>query len=70
MKTKHYQDKYVQCPFYHQEKTNTMMCEGVNDESSIQITFATADNKKDYKQECCCGKWRECRVAKMLLGKY
>lgn len=67
---RHFQDKRVLCPFYHQEKPSVLMCEGVEDGCSIQITFDSGQHKADYKDALCCEDWEQCRVSKMLNEKY
>ena len=68
---KHYVSKYAQCPFYHQEDQRKVFCEGVEDGTAIQLSFDTKTHHRDYKQDLCCsGKWKECRIAKMLEEKY
>lgn len=67
---KHYQDKNVLCPFYHQEKPSVLMCEGVEDGSALQLTFDSSIHKADYKDDYCCEDWEKCRISKMLNDKY
>lgn len=65
-----WEDKLVKCPFYleRQKDKFRIKCEGVVNNSTTQITFR--GGKKSYLKEFCCDNYQNCRVYKMLCGKY
>ena len=69
---KRYESKYVVCPFYHNEDSLVIYCEGITEDSTLLNTFRRLDGKNDYKKKCCCSMdgHKECPIAKFLFAKY
>lgn len=67
---KHYVDACAKCPFYLHEERQVIYCEGVEDNTTTHIAFASCTDCRTYKTDFCKGKWEQCRVAGMLLRKY
>lgn len=65
-----FNNQFALCPFFleKQEDKYRIKCEGVCPNTTIQLTFKGSKNK--YLQDFCCGYYRECRIYKMLMGKY
>lgn len=63
-------DPYVQCPYYKEEERQKIYCEGVVKGSSSIQTFATPQMQKDYEDQFCKGKWKECQICWALNRKY
>ena len=68
---KHRQDVLVKCPYYKGEDKQEIICEGVQKDSAIHLTFDTPANLRDYKKRFCKG-WcfNRCLIADMLNRKY
>ena len=47
-----------------------IFCEGVEDNSTIHIAFASAKRKEAYKKQYCDSGYRDCLVSQMLERKY
>ena len=58
----------AQCPFYREENSFSVYCEGVTANSRIKQEFHHGASK--YKQSYCCDKWKDCRISKMLWEMY
>ena len=69
---KRYESKYVVCPFYHNEGSVTLYCEGVVKDSTLLNEFTKIADKQKYKQEYCCSlaNHKNCPMAKFLYEKY
>lgn len=67
---KHNTSPYAICPFYHYYDGHKLCCEGVSEHSTIHLAFASPVERRDYEKRYCHSKYRECRVAQMLYGKY
>lgn len=63
---RYYSSPGAQCPFYRMEEPNTIHCEGVIPDSTIQLYIKKAPAK--YRLRYCCGDWKCCPIAKMLWG--
>lgn len=61
---------YVKCPFYRREENQKIFCEGVQGGTSIHLAFAAPTDRKQYEKCYCKGRYRTCRIAGMLEGKY
>ena len=71
MKSKRRADKSVLCPFYSEEDAQMILCEGVEDNTSLHLAFGSPACLKAYKHRFCCGtKFKKCRIARMLYQKY
>lgn len=59
-----------ECPFYKDCERQRIRCEGVWENTAIHLAFGDATDLKEYKLEYCCGLWKNCRIARMLIEKY
>ena len=66
----HYEDPIVRCPFYSWEEGKKLCCEGVNEQSSVQITFTTKQSRRDYERMRCKRAWKDCPLAQALTKKW
>ena len=67
---KHNFTKDVVCPYYKFEAPQMIYCEGVEDQTTLHLAFATRQGKKVYVRENCMDCWKGCLIAKMLNRKY
>lgn len=69
---RYYCSKQVQCPYYHQEVAQKLMCEGPVDKTTTQLSFTFKVEKTEYKKQHCTNSsgWKTCRIAKMLDDKW
>ena len=67
---KRYISAYAECPFYHSEDEQKIYCEGVDDNSSIQLAFNSKTERRNYRRKKCEEDHKGCKIAKMLYGKY
>lgn len=67
---RHYQSKYVVCPFYSCEEDVKLHCEGVEPRTSIHLTFRSPAELLEYRKKYCEEGYGGCRLAKMLYEKY
>ena len=68
---KRYVSKYVICPFYHNEDSLIIYCEGVDDKTVIHLAFSKKEDKQNYKKVLCCTPhYEKCLLAAMLDSKY
>ena len=66
--SKHFVSFEAKCPFYKEEDRNIIYCEGLTDSSRIHNAFSS--DAAGYKEQFCCDRWEDCRIAKMLWAKY
>lgn len=62
--------KEVECPYYHSEQTQKILCEGVNGYTSLHLAFAGRAKMAAYKKEVCCKNWESCLIAQMHNRKW
>ncbi|MCM1544795.1 MAG: hypothetical protein NC110_05785 [Ruminococcus sp.] len=65
----------VKCPFFMIASKNTskhkrLICEGVNQHTSLSLQFADEGKWKEYMTKYCNNGWSDCLIAKMLAEKY
>lgn len=60
----------VLCPFYHCEDPRRIICEGVQENSAIHLTFPNAGDKANYKESHCQRNYESCLVEEALERKY
>lgn len=60
----------VQCPFYLGNDDRTIRCEGLTEGETVTRRFSGAVKRKACMAKCCCGKYRECPVYKLVYMKY
>lgn len=65
---KYNEDPYVQCPFYHKENHNSIICEGICDDSTNSIRFGKG--KQSFKERFCHRYYKNCGLHKLLMTKY
>ena len=66
---KTYRRKNVMCPFYKKENRQVIYCEGVQENSSIHVTFGECSACKTYKDTKCQVNYKSCPVYKALEEK-
>ena len=54
---------FVKCPYYKCESQCVIYCEGVEENSSIHMAFATKPQRKEYEQKLCYNCWWKCMIA-------
>ena len=64
------QDMYAQCPFYKRAEKQLIVCEGVEDGSTLHLAFSSSTRLKEYKAQHCDGKYISCMIARMLEEKW
>ena len=65
------EEKLPECPFYKKLKRYAVVCEGPEDETTTQVFFVTADQKREYLDRFCyCMNFDKCVIAKALYAKY
>ena len=60
----------VVCPYYRCEERQKIICEGVERNTKINLTFATPPQLKNYKSRFCEGKYGGCMLADMQERKW
>lgn len=62
--------KEIKCPFYHDDFSHVIHCEGIDDGTTTHIAFVSKSACSAYKIDICSKMWRECRIARMLDEMY
>ena len=67
-----YEAKFVKCPFYCKHDSNRIVCEGICEESNINITYQSKADRDKYMKKVCydllgC---RDCPIHIMLSQLY
>ncbi len=63
--------KMAGCPFYLSEDPHRISCEGVDDNSTLILSYPrNAAGKWRRLKRYCEGDWKACPVYRMLLKKY
>lgn len=67
-----YISKRVLCPFYKDAPfgKQSVICEGVEQNSSIHLAFGNRVHHSLYMEQYCCKDYDSCRIANMLYQKY
>ena len=67
----HYSDVAVRCPFYHRNSgpsgTAKICCEGITDDSIIQMVWRTTEGRRFHYREYCCKRYICCEIYRMLM---
>lgn len=63
--TKFDRDKMALCPFYRRESATQIKCDPIVGRFNL-IDFATAAEKKDYKEDFCKGLYQSCAIYQVL----
>ena len=62
--------KEPRCPFYHSERTNALLCEGISNDSTLHVVFGNPQKKTNYKKARCNADYNACPLVKLLKEKY
>ncbi len=63
--------KFVVCPFYKNDTTNSIVCEGLEKNTTLVQNFGDVKRKREYLSAICCARsWCLCYIAEMLNKKY
>lgn len=67
-----YAAKFVQCPYYHNNDANKIVCEGLGEGNTIQLVYESQVKRKQYMKEVCNDIFacRDCLIHMMLDQKY
>ena len=67
-----YESSAALCPFYIREngKRDKVVCEGVDDNSLVQLKFPGEKKCKMYTEKHCYSNYKDCLIYNMLLSKY
>lgn len=63
-------DIYVQCPFYKEDMTSSIQCEGVQPKTGLRLGFQDCRQKKEYLRSRCAKDYKGCMLYRMLMLKY
>ena len=64
----HYSDVAVRCPFYNSNSgTAKICCEGITDDSIIQMVWRTTEGRRFHYREYCCKRYICCEIYRMLM---
>lgn len=44
---------FIKCPFFHNDNSVSIVCEGVLEDSAIRHTFPNGATKKQWQQDYC-----------------
>ena len=68
MKHGKYADEDVVCPFYKHQDTYRVSCEGIQKNSSVSLSFALPQERKQHCKEYCNSMdgYHLCPISKML----
>ncbi len=65
------ENKSVKCPFYRHHERHGIICEGPEDEGTLQLNFPARKKRGDFMDRYCRSmSWEQCPVAKLLCAKY
>jgi len=64
-----YGSQNVLCPFYKDETSITIRCEGLISDACVE-TFANKKEKREHWKKYCCSEYKVCPLATFLYGKY
>lgn len=62
----------VVCPFYNGELGRQIVCEGIEEDSAITVTFKSKEGRVQYQRMYCsriCG-YKRCALCKAISQKY
>ena len=62
--SRHYMSSNALCPFYMEETSTAVYCEGTVEGSTIRLGFRRSAAR--YKAQHCRGRWQDCPIARML----
>lgn len=67
-----FDSKYVVCPYYRNNDSNRVCCDGVTEGNTVNIVFGDSNKRKRY-MECYCNRidnYSNCRICSMLNKKW
>ena len=64
--SRHYMSSNAVCPFYREEASTAVYCEGTVEGSTLRLGFQSGEAACSYKALHCRGRWRDCPIARML----
>lgn len=70
MMGKHDWSRLALCPYYKCESRPTIYCEGVEENSTIHISFASPADAKAYKNKHCRADYCSCLIYAMIDRRY
>lgn len=65
-----YDDILVRCPFFLHNGKRNVVCEGITDDSTLSLRFATEESRNEQKRIYCDKDYKRCEIYRMLLEKY
>ena len=69
-KKKHKDCTFIKCPFFHAQDPVKIFCEGIEQDSTIHIAFATGQAKKSFVRRNCSAEYQQCPIYKINDSKY
>lgn len=60
----------VLCPFYKEEESSKIICEGPEDRTSMHLAFSSPAQKTEYMLDHCKAGWEKCVLTQALEMKY
>lgn len=60
----------AKCPFYTCEESIRIMCEGIQQNSSVHIVFGMVKQRQTYSREYCQRDYKQCIQYQGLMHKY
>ena len=65
---KHYENMYVECPFFHYYDGVKLACEGVEDKASTHLVFSSPEDRRNYMKTKCYVNHKDCIMAQALYN--
>ena len=65
-----YNESLILCPFYKSIATQSISCEGINDNCTTKLLFTSADKMNMHRKEFCECKYKLCKIYSLLEKKY
>lgn len=67
-----YYSKFVKCPYYHEDDTKSIMCEGVVRTSVIRQSFRSKSEKLEWQRKYCnvINEYEKCPIFCVACKKY
>ena len=61
---------WVVCPYYKELRNQSIICEGVQQKTTIHLAFPTKDGCEEYMDAKCRACYTDCWIAKMHNERY
>jgi hypothetical protein len=67
-----FDSKLVKCPYYRNNDSNRICCEGLKDKTTINFTFEDSKKRRSYMDIYCndIHNYNKCMICNMLNRKY